>query len=473
MSWKERWVGPENPKIILVQPPLSKRYQAIETTFAPAPPTWAAILAGETRRRSGDPESDFQIFYTPQAELSQFFYKQCAEADILGITDWFSCHESTLEIAAQVKKINPELLVILGGINAGNLAPQILKNHPYIDLVVLKDGEDVLWRILQGQRFKQIPNLWSRDTSGTPQFSHHKMIDLNEISLWNFEGLVNETILVEYKKSLNQSPHTTVPLGVSLTRGCQKCQQKKPCTYCTAWGKYRETDPQKAIGQLRFLEKSGFRYLFETGDDFSNLRYLQQLVNLRKPSDNFKIRCYANPATITMETAVTMAKLGIYEVFLGFETADNEIAARANRTTTLVKIENAIQNLQRVNVSVCLPIMFGLPGENTSTIEETSTHTKLLINKYNNIRMVLISLAIPLAGSLWFKQLTSNSKVVAEYNTAGDLMNEDEFDYFRLLELSLKLEGTKISDIVKIVRKLKEDLKNQVIIGSFGAIEIS
>ncbi|NCF75032.1 MAG: radical SAM protein [Xanthomonadaceae bacterium] len=475
MQWKERWFGAFSPKTVLIQPPESNEYSAIQNTFSlTPPPTWAAILASETQYRRNQ-NLRFELIYPPQADMSDEFVKKCADSDILGLTDWFSCHKSAMQIAKRAKRINPKLITIIGGVNAKFLAPRILKNHPYIDLIVSGDGEDVLWRVQENHSFSSIPNLWYRDANGNVKFTYQKKVDLNEIGLWDFQDIVDSALLRDYYIA-NYNPAKTAPLGVSMTRGCQKCQGKGPCIYCTAYGKYRETAPQKAYNQLKHLEWCGFKHLFETGDDFSNLAYLKSLADLRTSSDNFKLRCYANPAKINQKVAEIMAKLGIYEVFLGFETSSSAIIKIANRLSiSIEEISKVIYILDNMNISVCLPIMFGLPGETVRTAIKTANKVLEMVNKHKNIRMVLVSLAIPLVGSKWFKDLAKDNQIVNQYNKTNNLFIDDNFDYFKLLQLSLKKEGVKISHIVSILNQLREKLgdKADVAVGKFGAIESS
>ena len=212
MIFNTKWVGPVNPKIIFIQPPESKQYQGIKSTFKIAPPTWAAILANETCLRSRK-EINCKILYPPQADMSPLFLEKCASADILGITDWFSCHQSAMEIAKYAKKINPEILIVIGGINAGFIADRILRNHVNVDLVISGDGEDVVWRILKGYDFSTIPNLWYRKKTEALEFTHREKVNLNSIGLWDFNKSVDSVILQNYINAVNKNPFATAPAG--------------------------------------------------------------------------------------------------------------------------------------------------------------------------------------------------------------------------------------------------------------------
>lgn len=99
--------------------------------------------------------------------------------------------------------------------------------------------------------------------------------------------------------------------------------------------------------------------------------------------------------------------LGVYEVFLCMETANGEVLQRAGHVSTIGQVLSALDRLEKANISICLPFLFGLPDKTINSLGETADFATKLVNKYSNIRMVLISLAIPLIGFAWFDRLRS------------------------------------------------------------------
>jgi anaerobic magnesium-protoporphyrin IX monomethyl ester cyclase len=71
------------------------------------------------------------------------------QADIIA----FSCYiwnvEQTLKIAAELKLLQPELFIILGGPEVSYGSHQLMAEHPYIDLVVHGEGEETMRRLMQ------------------------------------------------------------------------------------------------------------------------------------------------------------------------------------------------------------------------------------------------------------------------------------------------------------------------------------
>jgi hypothetical protein len=88
--------------------------------------------------------------------------------------------------------------------------------------------------------------------------------------------------------------------------------------------------------------------------------------------------------------------------------------------------------------------------------------------------MVLISLAIPLAGSNWFNSLCSCDDILDSFKetTGEDLMYSDVIDYRVLHELSLRQESDlSHEDLIDAMNYLRVNLSEKVTVGCFGGIE--
>jgi radical SAM superfamily enzyme YgiQ (UPF0313 family) len=372
-----------------------------------------------------------------------------------------------------VKRISHGTLVVVGGVNASHLAPQILSNHSPVDLVVAGDGEDTLWRLLEGHPYATVPNLWFRQ-DGKPRFSFRaeEPALIGQRDPWDYQRVVEGHELQSYVSRVNDDPTSTVPPGINLTRGCLKRDSCGPCIYCSCCGTYRTTPPEQAVAQIRHLcETHGVNYLFETGDNFAAPGYLRQLKEATNGEKLCGLRCYADPEMVSdADIAQLAADVGVYEVFLGFETADNDIARQAHKAG-YSPIEKALANAKRLDISACIPVMFGLPGETAASAKATAQKVLELVSEFS-IRMVLVSLAMPLAGSPWYEMLCQDPRIVAAYNLGDrDLLTDDDPDYLHLLELSLTQSGTRLAEIIKVMDGLRSQLVGRVALGSFGAIE--
>jgi anaerobic magnesium-protoporphyrin IX monomethyl ester cyclase len=459
-------------KIAYILAPTDSRFSEAEMTYQKfAPSAGLTILASETEKRSFQ-EIKSKIYISPI--INSELIEHLSEFEVIALSSWFSNYENACKIAERVKNNNNKVKIVIGGQNATNLGHRVLINRPYIDYVISGDGEDSLWQIVNCCSNGNIPNLWYRDLKNEPRFTFQNNVNLNEIQPWDLKSY-DPNFIKDYSSKCNEKRNHYPPLGLSITRGCfRSVKVNHRCDYCSLPIKgFRFTDPIRAWSQIHSLHCTyGITDFFETGDDFAYIPYLTKFLKEKPEEIPFRLRIYANPNAINRDCVKLLADIGVYEVFLGLETADDTISKRVGHNSTISNVINAICWLEERNISVCLPFLFGLPGEDLNSIKKTSDFAKDLISRFSNIRMVLTSLAIPLIGSNWFTRLEQNREVKKEYNKIGNLECDDIFDYLTLLSISLKHESKiTIEDLLSHVTQFRVDIQKNVTLGCFGGIE--
>jgi len=450
-------------RVVLIQPPVDKRFQGSDMVFKRlAPPTGLAILACETEQRLKRPVRIRAYF---PSEITDGMIRVTSEADFLGISSWFSNYENGLEIARRAKEANPYLRVIFGGVNASNLGGRILKNRSCVDLVLAGDGEDSLHWLTMFPKPKQ-------GERPLKQILVANEIDLDSIGPWDFRHFPDARLDPwDFRREGYSFDYDLSPVGISMTRGCKKAATKGRCLYCSVYCRgLRTTDPDNVWRQVCHLQDLyGVESFFETGDDPVMMSYVRQLVKAKPHGLRFRLRIYASPWHLTQECIDLLAELGVYEIFLGLETIDQNISDRAGHPFSTKQTVEALNRLSQAGISVCLPIMLGLPGETRESAQKTIDFVEEQIGRFDNIRMVLCSLAIPLIGSRWFEDLRQDPAVRSRYT--GDLDNDDVFDYARLLELSLQRERQiTLGDLIEILETSRARLEDKVEVGCFGGL---
>ena len=84
--------------------------------------------------------------------------------DVLGLSCYVWNWTLQCQIAQRIKKLNPDCVVVAGGPEPDYKNPDFFAEHPYIDVVVIRDGEmpfaEIVSRVARGQRaFDDIPGL--------------------------------------------------------------------------------------------------------------------------------------------------------------------------------------------------------------------------------------------------------------------------------------------------------------------------
>ncbi|MDP2207544.1 MAG: radical SAM protein [Bacteroidota bacterium] len=461
-------------KVQLIHPGNDVKYKHLKTGYSSyPPPSGLEIIASYVERCI--PKIRFEIFDGNVTSHNEIL--QRLDADVVGITDWFTSHSNAMEIARVAKIKNPNSKIVIGGPNASNLGERILLNNPEVDFVAFADGERTLTQIIQNDSSAEIRNVWFRGSDRKIHFSSGPDININDLGLFDFEHLY-ETDMRKYdskEKSYFDEIDMT-PIPISSIRGCIKAVKYGSCTYCTIpmTNGVRVMQPNLVWRQIRHLyEKYGIRKFFETGDSFTIGNYPEKLLEAKPKDLDVSFRIYANPDTISLKNISILKSLGVQEIFIGIETVDKDILQLANKNYDTSSIEKTVQLLEEYQIRVFLPFLFGLPGETYNSVNGNYDFAQYLISKYSNIDRLLISLAIPLIGSKWFDTLLKDDDIVTCYNEGGlrSLATDDNIEYERLFLLSLhKYCHLSFGDIYTILQKpLSQNLKGRI--GGFGCLE--
>jgi radical SAM superfamily enzyme YgiQ (UPF0313 family) len=397
-----------------------------------------------------------------------------AKADILGLSTWFSNYDSAVAIAEAVKALNRSVTIVLGGPNATNLGSRVLMNRPCVDYVVAGDGEDVLWRLAEGQPPAEIPNLWYRDSRGVFQLTHSKEINLDEIAPFDFRHVVG-LALSKYDNRRRDYTYDPSDLPISLVwmRGCPKAVSHGRCGYCSIPDKsLRCMSPENAWAQLDVLHRRhGLVSFFEGGDDFTCGDFAERLASCANRVEGIHLRAYCGLWRLTESKLEAFQRIGLSEVFVGLETTSPAINNWSGHKVTRDLICTALSRLQEYGVRVCMSLLFGLPNESVASLQDSESLAYELVERFDNIRMVLVSLAVPLIGSTWFSELMDDPFVRSRYEQ-GDLKTIDTPDYTHLSELSIQRRCLVTpAEIMDTIHRIRTRLADRVTVGCFGALD--
>ncbi len=422
--------------ISLVRPEIDREYVDLHSgyTIIP-PPSGLEILASYVSSKIS--EAQVRIY----SDINNLKGEDLA-SDFLGLSDWFSNHQTAMNIAKRTKQKNSNCKVIVGGPNGSNLGSRILRNNPCIDYVVYGDGEETLVGIIEAEQGKkqitEVPNLWYKDGKEKPKYTFNQNVSLNETPLFDFSHLINLQLEPYDSRKENFIPDIDrTPIPISSIRGCIKSTKLGKCSYCHIPMKgVRLMKPEKVWEQIRLLnDKYGITEFFETGDDFIVGNYPEKLLEAKPAGLEISLRIYTAPDKVNHEVSHTLRQLGVREIFMGIENINPEILKRVNKFYDVSKVEDSVKNCEDNGIRVFLPFLFGLPGETDETAKRNHEFAHNIARKYQNVNRVLYSLAVPIIGCSWFNELASDSEIQRQY---PEISWQDNLDYPKLTELSIR-----------------------------------
>jgi radical SAM superfamily enzyme YgiQ (UPF0313 family) len=99
-----------------------------------------------------------------------------------------------------------------------------------------------------------------------------------------------------------------------------------------------------------------------------------------------------------------LKSLGVYEVFIGAESGDDEILELMNKGIKVDQTRRAVELLANEGISVIVSFVLGLPGESSRTLQKTMDFARELY-RYGNIVETSTSILLPIPGSNGFEML--------------------------------------------------------------------
>lgn len=289
---------------------------------------------------------------------------------------------SALEVARQVREIDPELPIVWGGPHPTLLPEQTLK-HPLVDTVVINEGDitfmeviDVLSRkgdlsVIDGIGYKKngeikitSPRPLVKDIDELLDFPYH-LLDVRKYSSLNVDNLPSIDILT--------------------SRGCPY-----NCGFCstplTSQRKWRSRSVDRIVADVTNLkQKYGIRTFYSVDDNLMvDLKRVDMLLDALKAAN---LDIYWGTQGVRVDTINRMStdlldkieRSGCKELSIGVESANPEILRLIDKRIKVEDVLLANEKLAGRDFAVKFNMIIGFPGETIAGIKKT---VDLAVNLY-------------------------------------------------------------------------------------------
>ena len=181
------------------------------------------------------------------------YIKECVDTDILLCSCYVWNWEITNFLAKEVKKLNPNCLIIFGGAQVPDFSKDFFKQHPYADIIVHGEGEivleELLTEFLHSKDYSKIKGLETKDFRNPPQERIDNLDDLPSAYLTNTVWeLVDKIDGIRWIA------------GWETNRGCQYA-----CTFCdlgsATFTKVRKWEESKIFKEIEWFAKNQIPYI--------------------------------------------------------------------------------------------------------------------------------------------------------------------------------------------------------------------
>lgn len=285
---------------------------------------------------------------------------------------------SDLAFVKRVKDSLSKTRTIIFGVHASVFAKECMQNCVQLDFVISGEPENIIDRLVKAisghMSFGGIPGLAYRKNDGTLVIDnpHEFISDLDQLPFPAWHLIKRDRYLLPLKG---------LPFLLVLpSRGCPYS-----CTFCTTQ-KYYGSKPRfrsvdKVIDEIEYSRNQfDIKHFFFWSETFTfNKRYVMGLCDeMRRRDLDISWTCNSRVDIVDNELLNVMASSGCWMMSFGIESASQKILDNVKKGTKVEEAARAVKLAKNVGMSVVGHFIFGLPGENEDTIEETIKFSKAL-----------------------------------------------------------------------------------------------
>jgi radical SAM superfamily enzyme YgiQ (UPF0313 family) len=373
--------------ILLLFPPISlkERYgkRSIGDVKGMVPPLGLAYLASFVRQKEFSVKVIDAIVdnFTDEKLIE---YIKVENPKVIGISSLTLTFNRAIITAESIRKIYPDILIVIGGHHATIVKENLLKENPYFDICVYGEGELTFLELMEEYRKQE----WDRNAFLKNYETLSKIKGISFVK--NQEIMIN--LPRELIKNLDDLPMPArdffdmkkyVPLPnqykrlpsihMTVTRGCPFA-----CSYCSAssvFGRgFRLSSPRKVIAEIEYLMRTyGAKEISFWDDAFTvNEKWVREVCQLIIDKKlNITWTCYGRVRTVDKEMLLLMRKAGCWNMFFGFESGVQELLDLINKNITLDEIRQVVKWCKEVGIEVRASFMIALPKETPEMAKKT------------------------------------------------------------------------------------------------------
>lgn len=286
------------------------------------------------------------------------------------ITTYYKHYIPVLDIIKFVRKHNPSVKIVVGGPLVYNQV-SVQDSSETLDAFFEILGADIYVNSLQGEAtlaklvaalknnksLEHIPNLFYKNGQkfvSTPLFKEENMLSEN---------------LVDWSLFAHDNPaYVNVRTSISCPFKCAFCG------FTHRAGKYQRLNPGKIVEELDSLSTIKSVKTVNFTDDTFNLppggfkRLLRRMI---EKNYSFNWISFFRCDNVDDEMAQLMKESGCLGVFLGIESANNQVLKNMNKMVTVETYYEKVALLKKYDLLVYGSFIIGFPGETEQTMADS------------------------------------------------------------------------------------------------------
>ena len=355
---------------------------------------------------------------------------QKRKPDIIGVSGPFTSQiNNTLKICTLTKKINPNILTIVGGphVSTTTIPKEFLEENPAVDIIVIGEGEYTLLEIIEHLENKKplndILGIAHRQNNTITINNPRPFLENLDTLPYPAYHLINmEHYLNNKKIGYRSFQKRAIPMITS--RGCPF-----NCCFCSIHlhmgKKFRAHSAQYVLNHIQHvINKYNVKNIFFEDDNltFDIKRFeticdslIEQKIKIGWETPNGVRADHLNTPLLKK-----MKQSGAVSIFIGIESGDQKILDKVIcKNLNLTQVTEFAKNAQQLKIKTGAFYIIGFPGETKENMQHTINFALMLKQKYNT-GMHLFT-ATPTFGTTLYNQCKKHNYLIPNltYDSMG------------------------------------------------------
>lgn len=320
--------------------------------------------------------------------------------DIIAITALTPTINQAMKTAEIAKNTCPQSIIVMGGYHPTFNYERILETGQ-VDVVIRGEGEYTMLELVEtlnkGGDISKVKGI-AFDKTVTPTRPYIKDLD-------SLPFPARHLLPMDHYKLFNMD---TKMATIVSSRGCPM-----QCSFCASASlhgdKMRLRSVTNVVDEMEHLiNEHNVETIAFMDDTFTlNKRRVEGICNEIKNRE-LKVfwGCTARVDSLSSDILRKMRESGCIAIFMGVESADQQILDDINKKTDLNKIINAFQISRKEKIRTIASVVLGMPGDTKNSIQKTVKFVKELKPSY-----AIFSLATPYPGTRFYQETFDNNLI--------------------------------------------------------------
>jgi tRNA A37 methylthiotransferase MiaB len=338
---------------------------------------------------------------------------------------WNRIYNYTL--AKRIKELNPNCFIIFGGPEPAITDPDIFKLHPYIDVIIMLEGEFIFKNLLENINCPEsvAGMLINKNLQVINTGDAERIADLSVLPSPYLTGFFDN--IIASAPEVKEWAAT-----IETNRGCPYA-----CTFCD-WGsltynKVKKINLERIFAELEWVGKNKCGWLALTDANFGIFVERDNIIadkivevqNQFGYPSGFTVSYAKNQKKEVVEIVEKLIKGSLTNSNQGLQISlqtldDNVLDIIKRKNLDLQNCEEVIQLAAEKNIPIGTEIILGLPGES-------------LVSWKNNLHR-LLDLGIHENIDIWYCQLLENAEMSKVQKEIYNIKTTTVYDYFSLAQ---------------------------------------